>query len=203
MRVLILGYGDVGRTVARILVSRGVEVVVVDVADIKPEEGVKLIQGDATLEEFWKSFDLSEFGAAVVALPQDLHAVFCILIIKNKKPDITIYARCNNSEYVKKMYLAGADHVVNLPVVTAEMILSEIFGEEIRRKLSFENIEVKVYSVEKGSRLRGLKLGEIRDAGVLPLGAECGGEVFTDEEFRIDEGCQIAVAGRRDELLRF
>ncbi len=203
MRVLILGYGDVGKTVAKVLVSRNAEVVVVDIADISPSENVEFIRADVTLEEFWENFDLSGFDAAVVALPHDLHAIFCVLMMKNKRPDLKIYARCNSSEYVEKLYRAGADHVINLPVVTAEMILSEVFGEEIRRRLTFENIEVKVYVVERGSKLSGLKLSDIQKAGVLPLAAECDGKIFIDDSFVLGEGCKVAVAGKRDELVKF
>ncbi len=201
MKVLILGYGDVGKTVARILTSRGVKVVVVDVKDITPEKGVEFIRGDVTDESFWEDFDISSFNSVVVALPDDLHAVFCVLMIKSKKKDMVVYARCNSTEYVEKLYKAGADHVVNLPVVAAEMILSEIFGEEIRRRLTFENIEVKVYAVEKGSKLKGMRVGDIKN--IIVLGVECGGETIVDPDFVLREGCSIAVAGKVEELVKF
>ncbi len=201
MKVLILGYGDVGKTVARILTSRGVNVVVVDVKDVTPESGIEFIRGDVTDESFWEGFDISDFNYVVVALPDDLHAVFCVLMIKSKKKDMVVYARCNSTEYVEKLYKAGADHVVNLPVVAAEMILSEIFGEEIRRRLTFENIEVKVYMVEKGSKLKGMRVGEIKN--IIVLGVECDGKIVMDPDFVLKDGCLVAVAGKVDELVKF
>jgi len=203
VKVLILGYGDVGRNVAEELISKDIEVVVVDIRDLKPTKGIKFIRGDVTLESFWKDFDLSRFNAVVVALPEDLHSVFCVLMIRNKNKDIEIYARCNSSEYVEKLYKAGADHVINLPVVTAELIISEIFGEEIRRRLTFENIEVKIFAIDEGSKLIGTKIENIRKLGIIPLAVFCNGEVHISESFKIRKNCQIAVAGRSEELVRF
>ena len=203
MRVLILGYGDVGKTAARILVSRGVETVVVEKADSVPEEGVEFVRGDVTLESFWEGFDVSGFDASIVALPDDLHAIFCTLMLKNQNPTMEVYVRCNNSENVEKMYAAGADYVINLPVVAAEIILSEIFGEEIRKKLMFENIEVRTYMVKKGSRLVNVRLSDLEKYGVKVIAVECDGETITDMDFKVKEGCKIAVAGKVDDLLRF
>ncbi len=201
MRVLILGYGDVGRTTSRVLVSRGVDTVVVDREEIAGE-GVEFIKADVTLEEFWEKLDVSGFDAAVVALPDDLHSIFCILTLKNKNPKIRIYARCNNTENVEKMYAAGADYVIVLPIVAAEMILSEIFGESIRRKMSFENIDVVVYTVNEGSRLIGKTLKDLEGYGVVVIAAECDGEAVTDPNAKVREGCKIAVAGKEEDLIK-
>lgn len=203
MRVLILGYGDVGKTAAKILVSRGVETVVVDVSDIIPDENVKFIRADVTLENFWKEFDVTGFDAAIVALPDDLHAIFSILMLKQQNTEIEVYVRCNNAENAEKMYTAGADYVINLPVVAAEMILSEIFGEEIRRKLMFENIEIKTYVVEEGSKLEGRKLEDLEKYGIKVIAAECKGETITSRDFRVQTGCIIAIAGKKEDILRF
>ncbi len=204
MKVLILGFGDVGKSVTQILTSRGVEVVVVDVdANISPEyesESVKFVEADATSEEFWEGVDLNEFDAVVIALPNDLHAIFCTLTVKDRA-EIPVFARCNNSEYAEKLYRAGADHVINLPVVAAEMVLAEIFKEEIKRRLTFEDIEIKVYSVDE--RLEGKRVSEIITGNVVFLGAECDGEVIRKPNLKLRKGCRIAVAGKREDLLKF
>ncbi len=202
MRVLILGYGDVGRTTSRILASRGVETVVVDREQVAVEEEVEFIRADVTLEEFWEKLDVTGFDAAVVALPDDLHSIFCILTLKNKNPEMRIYARCNTAENVGKMYAAGADYVIVLPIVAAEMILSEIFGESIRRKMSFENIDVVVYTVKEGSRLIGKTLKDLENYGIVVIAAECNGETITDLNTKIREGCRIAVAGKEEDLIK-
>ncbi|WP_202319230.1 potassium channel family protein [Archaeoglobus neptunius] len=205
MRVLILGYGDVGRTAARILISRGVETVVVDKTvdeTVALDDGAELIKADVTNETFWEEIEIGDFEAAIVALPDDLHAIFCILALKNKNRNMKIYARCNNVENVEKMYAAGADYVIVLPIVTAEMILSEIFGESIRRKMTFENIDVVVYTINRGSRVLGKTLRELENYGVIVIAAECGGEIITELDAKIREGCRVAVAGRKEDLIK-
>jgi len=201
MKVLILGYGDVGRTAARILTSRGVNTVVVDKEAHEPEGSVEFTMADVTSESFWENIDLSDFDAAIVALPEDTHAIFCILTLRKLKEDLKICVRCNQTENAEKMYIAGANYVVVLPMVTAEMILSEVFGESIRRKMGFENIEIAVYEVKKGSKMIGKALKELESREVMVIAAECNSEIITDLDYRIKEGCRIAVAGKIDKLL--
>lgn len=195
MKVLILGYGDVGKTVARILISRGVEVIVVDKHEAEPENGVEFFRADVMDERFWEEFEFKEFRSAVIALPSDLDAIFCILAIRRKVPDIEVFVRCNEAENVGKMYSAGADHVFVLPVVAAELILNEIFGESIRKRLSFENVEIAVFEIKEGKECT---IDEIEKTGVKVLGVELNGEVYDGEKLK--EGCKVAVAGRRENL---
>ncbi|AAB90523.1 potassium channel family protein [Archaeoglobus fulgidus] len=201
MRVLILGYGDVGRTAARILTSRGVDTVVVDKEVHEPEGSAEFIRADVTSESFWENIELSDFDAAIIALPEDTHAIFCVLTLRRMREDLKIYVRCNESENAEKMYVAGADYVIVLPMVTAEMILSEVFGESIRRRMRFENIEIAVYEVKRGSKVVGKTLKELEGKGVKVIAAECGGRVIMDLNFTIEEGCRIALAGKTDNLL--
>jgi Trk K+ transport system NAD-binding subunit len=202
MRILILGYGDVGKMLTRILISRGITPTVVDIRKDIPED-VEYIQADATSEAFWKQLDIEKFDAAVVALPDDLNAVFCVLMLKRMK-DIPVYARCNNTEYIEKFYKAGADYVIDLPGIAAELIISEIFKEEIRKRLTFENIEISTYEVKKGSSIVGKTLGELMSlTECIILGAESDGKVHRDADFRIRVNSRIAVAGRREDLNKF
>jgi len=194
MRVLILGYGDVGKTVARIL-SKGVEAVVVDRNETETEEGVEFFRADVMDERFWEEFEFTDFKSAVIALPSDLDAIFCILAIKKKVPDIEVFVRCNEAENVGKMYSAGADHVFALPVVAAELILNEIFGESIRKRLRFENVEIAVFEIKKGKEY---KIEDIEKMGVKVLGVELNGEIYEGEKLK--EGCKVAVAGRSENL---
>ena len=200
MKVLILGYGDVGKTATKILRSRGVETVVVDRESHKPEEGVEFIMTDVTSEFFWENIDLSDFDAAIVALPEDTHAIFCILTLRKLREDLKIYVRCNDAKNAEKMYVAGANYVAVLPMVTAEIILSEVFGESIRRKMEFENIEIAVYEVRGDSKIIGKALRELEGKDLKVIAAECGGEIVTSMDYRIKEGCRIAVAGKIEKL---
>ncbi|WP_290596677.1 MULTISPECIES: potassium channel family protein [unclassified Archaeoglobus] len=195
MKVLILGYGDVGKTVARILLSRGVEVIVVDTKEIWPDEGVEFFRADVMNGKFWEEFDFSDFNSAVIALPKDFDAVFCILAIKRKVPDIEVFVRCNEVENVRKMYSAGADHVFVLPIVAAEMILNEIFGESIRKRLNFENVEIAVFEVKEGMEYT---IEDIERMGVRFLGAELNGERYEGNILR--KGCKVAVAGKSENI---
>ena len=89
-----------------------------DISEHVPQD-VEYIRADATSENFWNEIELENFDATVVALPRDLDAIFCILMIKRRVSSMPVYVRCNK-EYVEKLYKAGADCVINSPVVAAE-----------------------------------------------------------------------------------
>lgn len=96
MKILILGFGDVGKTAARFLIPKGAYVSVVDVRD-SYMDGVEFIKENALNEEFWKKMNLEEFNAAIVALPKDTDGLMATLLLRKMRPDLLIVARCNNS----------------------------------------------------------------------------------------------------------
>ncbi|MBE8539514.1 NAD-binding protein [Geoglobus acetivorans] len=198
MKVLLIGFGDVGRAVARILLSRNIEVTAVDISETRMD-GVNFIKTDALSEELYEFVDLDEYSAAIIALPNDVDALLCIMMIKKKKEDLLVFARCNNPSYREKMSIAGADYVVDISTITSQMILSTIFREEAEKRLLYENIHVRTYTVSENSPLVGRRVEDFDD--VLILGIEKDGAVRHDGV--IEPGSKIAVVGEIEVLKAF
>jgi len=199
MRVLIAGYGDVGKSAAKILLSKGIEVTAVD---IKEEEvfGLEFIRGDVLKEEFWEEIDLAEYDAIILALPNDIDTILAIMIIKKRNPETLVLARCNDSVYKEKMYQAGADYVLDLPTISSEVIITSIFREEIAKRLIFEEIQIASYSIRDDSPILGETLPKID--GLMILGVEKDGEFFKEVE-KLESGMKIIVVGKKNTLIEF
>lgn len=198
MRVLLIGFGDFGKATAKILLSKNVEVTAIDVNEIHMD-GVDFLRRDALSEELWEEIDLDRFSSAIIALPNDVDALLCIMMLRKKKEDLLILARCNNPEYREKMSLAGADYVIDISTISSQMVISSIFREEAEKRLFYENIHIRTYRIEEGSEIVGKRVDDFED--VLVLAYEKDGKVY--ESGVIEAGSTIAVVGRMEELKKF
>ena len=124
-RVVVCGYGDVGRAVTRILTERDVDVTVVDRDPIEIAD----IVGDITKPETLDRAEIDTARSLVLAIDDDATAVYAALLVKDVAPDVEIIARANDPENVWKLYNAGADYVLSLPEVTGEVLASTLIDE--------------------------------------------------------------------------
>ncbi len=198
MKVLLIGLGDVGKAVAKILLSKNVEVTAIDTKEIIMD-GVDFLKRDALSEELWEEIDLESYSSAIIALPNDVDALLMIMMLRNRKRDLLILARCNNPEYAEKMILAGADYVIDITSITSQMLLSRIFREVAEKSLFYENIFIRTYRIDENSAIVGMKMDEFED--VLILAMEKEGKVY--DSGVIEPNSTLAVVGRIDELKRF
>ncbi len=198
MRVLLVGLGDFGRSVAKVLLSRGVEVTAIDIQEAMID-GIDFIRRNALSEELWNEIDLEKYSSSVIAVPNDIDALLLIMMLRNKKKDMLIIARCNDPAYREKMFLAGADYVVDISTITSQMIISTIFREDAEKKLIYENIHVRTYTIEENSPLSGSEIGDFD--GVHILAIEKDGK--TRDYGKIEPNSKIAVIGKIEDLRRF
>jgi|Deesub1362B_J571_1020462.scaffolds.fasta_scaffold00055_122 Trk K+ transport system NAD-binding subunit len=197
MKVLILGFGDVGKTAARFLLPKGAYVSVVDVKE-SYMEGVEFIKENALNEEFWKEMNLEEFNAAIVALPKDVDGLMATLLLRKMKQDLLIVARCNNSAYVERFYAAGADYVIDISSVSAQMVVSTIFGEETAKRLIYENLQFSTIEVEEGAQFVGKRASEIQCC--TPVAVIDGDRTLKPEEAELRPGMKVIVFGKQNEV---
>ncbi len=198
MRVLLVGLGDFGRSVAKILLSRGVEITAIDIQE-NVMDGIDFIRRNALSEDLWAEIDLEKYSSAVIAVPSDIDALLLIMMLRNKKRDMLIIARCNDPSYREKMFMAGADYVVDISTITSQMIISTIFKEDAEKKLIYENIHVRTYFIDETSPLAGTEAGNFD--GVYILAIEKDGK--TKDYGIIESNSRIAVIGKIEDLRKF
>ena len=197
---IVVGHGEVGRTVTDALADAGAQYTVVDQTDL---EGVDVV-GDASNPETLREAGIDDASAVILALPNDTTAEFTALVARDSNADVEIIARVEESQSIPKMYQAGADYVLALATVTGRMLASEILEEEDVLSLD-QHVEVVR---TQASQLVGKELGEARvrsKSGCTVVGIERDGTVVSDigPEVRIEGEDELIIAGTDDGVQRF
>lgn len=199
-RVVVCGYGTVGRSIVETLEAEGAET---EVIDIEAKEGVDIV-GDITDPATLQQADLDSARAVVLSLDEDTPTIYATLVINQLAPDVEIVARADDADSVRKLYNAGADFVLSLTTVTGESLAALLIDEiEILTpdtEFGFIRTEVPGFA--------GQSLGEIdlrERTGCTVVAVERDGELLTDigAEFVIDEDDVLIVAGSEESQDRF
>ena len=198
-RTVIVGYGQVGRTIAGELEDADIPYTVVDTED-KP--GVDVV-GDATNPETLASARVDDADTVALALPDDT-TEFATLVIRDTAPDTEIVARIEEDANVSKTYRAGADYVLSLATVTGRMSAARLL--EGRDVLSVEQ-QVEVVRVEApglvGRTLGDADVRETTDCTVMAI--ERDAEVITEMGPRttVEPDDELIVVGTDDGIRAF
>ena len=200
--VVVAGCGVVGRRVKGLLVERGLEVIAVD-KEGKP--GVDVV-GDALEERTLREARLEEASTLIVALDEDVQAIFLILIAHRLNPELQVIARANEEEMVSRMYRAGASYVLSLATVGARALSAHLLGKEVIAL--GKGVRLERVAVPPG--LAGRTIGEARirtATGCTVLAVERGRdghpETEIGPEFRLEEGDLLILSGSDEHLQRF
>ena len=129
---LVIGYGRVGSELAKLLVKRGVAMVVVEedadrVAQAR-KDGLLAVRGNATSAAVLEDARARSAALAIVAVPQALEAAEVVSHLKTLAPAITVLARAHSEQGVALMLERGADAAVlaerELAYSLAEMVMA-------------------------------------------------------------------------------
>jgi CPA2 family monovalent cation:H+ antiporter-2 len=127
-RVIVVGYGRVGRLVGEMLARHDLDFIAVDgdpklVARERPQMR-NLYWGDATRPEFLRACGLEEASALIVTIDRPQQAEQVVALARKARPDITIVARARDAHHATQLYALGATDAI--PETTeASLQLSE------------------------------------------------------------------------------
>ena len=130
--VLLIGFGRVGQELSKLLVRRGVPVVLVEEDGDRVlqarEEGLLVVRGNATSETVLREAHAGNAKLAVVAVPGALESAEIVGHLKHLAPDITVLARAHSQQGVDLLLRRGAEAAVlaerELAHSLAEMVMS-------------------------------------------------------------------------------
>ena len=197
--VVVVGHGEVGRTVAAALESAGIEHTVVDV---EAGDGVDVV-GDATEPETLRAAGIGGARSAILALPDDTVAEFATLVADDLAPGTELIARVESTDSVTKMYRAGADYVLALSRVTGRMVASGLLDDEgLTPELQIELVR----TTAPGLAGTSLADADVRArTGCTVVAAERDGRLLTDvgADFVVDADDTLIVAGSDEGIGRF
>lgn len=197
---VVVGYGQVGRTVSKAVSEADLPVTVVDRED---DEGVDVV-GDATDPDTLRDAGVEAAQTVVLALPDDTTTEYTTLVVRDLAPDTQVLARVEESASIRKMHRAGADYVLSLATVTGRLSASTVIDDRDVLSLN-QRIEVVRSRVP---RLAGRTIGQanVREAtGCTVIAIERDGETVTEigPDTRIGEGDELVVVGTDEGIRAF
>ena len=133
-RVLIAGYGRVGRLVGEMLGRHNIAWVAVEqdarLVEAARRTGETLFYGDASRPEFLVRCGIGNAPALVVTMDDPDGAETIVGLARTMRPDITIVARARDARHAQRLYDLGATDAVP-ETVEASLQLSEALLVEI------------------------------------------------------------------------
>ncbi|OEU42182.1 potassium channel protein [Methanosarcina sp. Ant1] len=213
--LVVLGYGDVGKSIVNILYGGPFRFVVVD-SNEKVFENVDFehLIGNGSDEDILVAAGVKTASFVFVVLNDDTNVIFATLISRGLNPEATIVARANSVKSIDKIYKAGADYVGSLSIVAGQMLAkmtANCAGKSCRIDediMLYEGIEIEKHRVEKGSILENKLIEDLdleRKIGCTIIGIERGKIVITTitRQTAIKAGDMIAVVGSNKQISEF
>jgi len=197
---VVIGCGQVGRTVAEAIADADLPVTVVDWKD---GDGVDVV-GDATDPKTLRAAGVEAAQTVVLALPDDTTTEFTTLVVRDLAPNTQMLARVEDAASVRKVHRAGADYVLSLSTVTGRLSASTVI--EDRDVLSL-NQQIEVVR-SRVPRLVGETIGRanVREAtGCTVIAIEREGETVTEigPDTRIEPDDELVVVGTDEGIREF
>lgn len=129
---IILGGGSLGESVAKALMEKGKQVVVLEkdnenVAELN-QEGIPTVEGDCFDRHFLETVGIKKAKVVVACLKDDGGNLLLTLICKEMNPSVKVVVEATMEKYVPQMKKIGADRVV-LPRKIGGTYMAEVAAE--------------------------------------------------------------------------
>jgi voltage-gated potassium channel len=213
---IICGYGRVGRRVAEEFRAASVPHLVVDyhedAVESAREDGVLIVEGDATKDENLRRAGLERAQGLVAASDSDADNLYVVLSARTARPDLMIVSRASDADAERKLVLAGADRVV-LPYTAAGRVMAnlvlkpqvtaflDIVTTATGPDLQLAEIAVHETSSAAGRTIRDLRIRHETGALVVSLRKADGSFDTTPEpDTPIESGDVLIGVGSPDEI---
>jgi voltage-gated potassium channel len=212
--IIVLGYGDVGRSIVKRLITAGVSFVVVEnKKEVFQDEEFFYIIGEATSESTLKRAGVESASTIISTVGSDSDIIFSILVTRKLNPNAVILARANEIQSIDKMYKAGADYVASLTIVSGQMLgrialLPNDHPVKDETILMYEGIEIKKYTIRHPSPIIGKTLAELdlrNTIGCTVIGIQSGDNTMSeiDPNMKLTEGLTLAILGNKEQIEGF
>jgi len=191
-KTVLVGYGEVGQTVADHLEEAGLPYTVVDEREAV---GVDVV-GDGTDPDILREAGVEDASSVVLALPDGTSTEFATLVVRDLNPSAEIIARADDANAVRKTYRAGADYVLSLSAVSGRSIADVILDREEILSIG-ASVEV-IRTTAPGLAGKTLESAGVRErTGCTVVAVERNGDLLTDLDAssQIEAGDEIVVAG--------
>jgi CPA2 family monovalent cation:H+ antiporter-2 len=175
-RVLVIGFGRVGRLVADMLVRHDRAYLAID-ADVDGVaqargEGFAVLYGDASRPEMMEKLGLDDAAAVVLTMDDPVAQLRLTRRIRGEHPDLPIIVRARDAAHAAQLYRAGATDAVPEQLESSfqlsEAVLTEIgvavgpVIASIHEKRSEQRAEImEMGGMAEAPKERGRRMGEV------------------------------------------
>lgn len=165
---IICGYGRIGRVLARFLIQKYIDVVVIEEntnrVNTMNDDGVLYLVGSATDETILAKAGIHRARGLVTVVGTDADSVFLVLLAKQMNPNLFIVARASQNSAKKTLVAAGADKVISPYDIGARRMAHAILRPTVIKFLEMAfadddtDIVLEELHVKTGSSLIGVTL---------------------------------------------
>lgn len=210
--VVVIGYGDVGNQVVKLLVRRGVDLRVVDKESSKfATEEFQYVVGDGTSEKTLLNAGIDEAAVLVTVMGQDMLNIYATLLARRLNPGITIFSRVNFTQSIDKAFKAGANFVTSLSLVGGEILAKMILAPEEYKKYHQDTLpagsKLYKYVITSKSPALGKALGKcgIAETGCTAILLKKDNKVIMNpsKEDILEEDSTVIIFGRPEDVEAF
>ena len=136
-RVVVAGFGPVGRTVTQALESAGFGVTIVELnpqtVRTQTQLGKHVVKGDISETAVLETAGIRTAHALILTIPDEEASLSACRRVRHMAPDIFIAVRANHISNGMRATKMGADHVAVQEVITAqsmqEAVMARLVGE--------------------------------------------------------------------------
>ncbi len=181
-RFVVIGYGDVGRRLVRVLCEWGIRPSVVDRRELETTR-FEHIKGDGYSEDVLLKAGINDATGIMIMLNNDHDAIYSTLVARNLNPDAFIISRSNHLSSIEKLYRAGADYVAPIPLVASRMLLDIVSPGREELTILYEGLEIKRHEVRRRSSLANKRLRDlsiVERFGCTIVAIDRGGDALID-----------------------
>lgn len=173
MKIIVLGAGQVGLTVARSLVLEDNEVTVVDtnaaiLDELENNSDLRTVKGPASYPEVLRSAGAEDADMIIAATDSDETNIVAIQIAYTLFRTPSKIARIRSMEYMREKNLFDNDNIPIDVIISPEQLITEHIQRIIEHPgaiqvVDFAHGKVRLVGIEvqKGAPMAGRKLGEL------------------------------------------
>ncbi len=196
--IVVVGFGDVGRKLAEILVAVDEDVCVVDAVE---QPGVDIV-GDITDPDVLERLPLPTARVVVLTLETDSATLLAAAIVRGHAPDLPMVASASLAKNVARIQRAGVDFALSLGQVAGPLLAHHVLGETVSLQPRIKLVRVAV------GRLAGrnpIAEGIRERTGCTVVAVERNGRVAMDfpSSFRLLPDDALYICGPPEALARY
>ena len=217
MKIIVVGAGKVGYSVAKILSEEGHDITVIDrdpetITHLSNELDVICVEGSATNHETLLGAGAAEADLLMAATQQDEVNMVCGITAR-KLGTKHVIARIRDTEYLRQTEflreVLGLSITINPEYECAKEIARILRFPSAARVDTFSkgSVEIVEHRVREHGKLDGMQLKDLPSvcgAKVLVSVVERGGEaIIPNGEFTLHAGDRLSITGATKELRKF